>query len=170
MGFFRNKANDDAIKKAESELLRDDEPKVKESAPLPSLEEVQRDARRKELDAISGEIEQKRREVTSLEEIVSTKQQLRISIEEKLSDVRLEYDNAVGNLMSTKKELNEKRRDIRSASAELENVQKRLTDIIADTASAETIRKKKDDELKSTEKQHVVVKSQIAEMERQRIY
>ena len=64
--------------------------------------------------------------------------------------------------MSTKKELNEKRRDARYPLS----LQKRLTDIIADTASAETIRKKKDDELKSIEREHSTVKTQIAEMQR----
>ena len=72
---------------------------------------------RVQIDALDTELGQKR-EVSSLEELVNTKQDLRKSIEEKLVDVRKEYDSAVSTLMSTKKELNEKRRDARSASSE----------------------------------------------------
>ena len=161
MGFFRKKSDDDAIKDAESSLI---EKPIPEPGPTP--EQIQIDSQRVQIDALDTEIGQKRKEVSSLEELVNTKQDLRKSIEEKLVDVRKEYDSAVSTLMSTKKELNEKRRDARSASSELENIQKRLTDIIADTASAETIRKKKDDELKSIEREHSTVKTQIAEMQR----
>ena len=152
MGFFRKKSDDDAIKDAESSLI---EKPVEIPEPGPTPEQIQIDSQRVQIDALDTEIGQKRKEVSSLEELVNTKQDLRKSIEEKLVDVRKEYDSAVSTLMSTKKELNEKRRDARSASSELENIQKRLTiDIIADTASAETIRKKKDDELKSIEREH----------------
>ena len=163
MGFFRKKSDDDAIKDAESSLI---EKPVEIPEPGPTPEQIQIDSQRVQIDALDTEIGQKRKEVSSLEELVNTKQDLRKSIEEKLVDVRKEYDSAVSTLMSTKKELNEKRRDARSASSELENIQKRLTDIIADTASAETIRKKKDDELKSIEREHSTVKTQIAEMQR----
>ena len=163
MGFFRKKSDDDAIKDAESSLI---EKPVEVPEPGPTLEQIKIDSQRVQIDALDTEIGQKRKEVSSLEELVNTKQDLRKSIEEKLVDVRKEYDSAVSTLMSTKKELNEKRRDARSASSELENIQKRLTDIIADTASAETIRKKKDDELKSIEREHSTVKTQIAEMQR----
>ena len=163
MGFFRKKSADDAIKDAESSLI---EKPVEIPEPGPTPEQIKIDSQRVQIDALDTEIGQKRKEVSSLEELVNTKQDLRKSIEEKLVDVRKEYDSAVSTLMSTKKELNEKRRDARSASSELENIQKRLTDIIADTASAETIRKKKDDELKSIEREHSTVKTQIAEMQR----
>ena len=163
MGFFRKKSAEDAIKDAESSLI---EKPVEISEPGPTPEQIQIDSQRVQIDALDTEIGQKRKEVSSLEDLVNTKQDLRKSIEEKLVDVRKEYDSAVSTLMSTKKELNEKRRDARSASSELENIQKRLTDIIADTASAETIRKKKDDELKSIEREHSTVKTQIAEMQR----
>ena len=163
MGFFRKKSADDAIKDAESSLI---EKPVEVPEPGPTPEQIKIDSQRVQIDALDTEIGQKRKEVSSLEELVNTKQDLRKSIEEKLVDVRKEYDSAVSTLMSTKKELNEKRRDARSASSELENIQKRLTDIIADTASAETIRKKKDDELKSIEREHSTVKTQIAEMQR----
>ena len=161
--FLGKKSDDDAIKDAESSLI---EKPVEVPEPGPTPEQIQIDSQRVQIDALDTEIGQKRKEVSSLEELVNTKQDLRKSIEEKLVDVRKEYDSAVSTLMSTKKELNEKRRDARSASSELENIQKRLTDIIADTASAETIRKKKDDELKSIEREHSTVKTQIAEMQR----
>ncbi len=159
MGFFRKKSADDALKSAESSA-------AKPAESSPTDEQIRMESQRKQIDSLDVEIGQKRKEVSSLEELVNTKQDLRKSIEEKLADVRKEYDSAVGTLMSTKKELNEKRRNARSATAELENVQDRLTGIIADTASAETIRRKKDDELKSIERQHGKVKAQIAEMER----
>ena len=152
MGFFRKKSADDAIKDAESSLI---EKPVEIPEPGPTPEQIQIDSQRVQIDALDTEIGQKRKEVSSLEELVNTKQDLRKSIEEKLVDVRKEYDSAVSTLMSTKKELNEKRRDARSASSELENIQKRLTDIIADT-----------DELKSIEREHSTVKTQIAEMQR----
>ena len=127
MGFFRKKSDDDAIKDAESSLI---EKPVEIPEPGPTPEQIQIDSQRVQIDALDTEIGQKRKEVSSLEELVNTKQDLRKSIEEKLVDVRKEYDSAVSTLMSTKKELNEKRRDARSASSEIENIQKRLTDIM----------------------------------------
>ena len=166
MGFFRKKSAEDALKNAELSAAKPSESAPTDNQIRMESQRKQMESQRKQIDSLDVEIGQKRKEASSLEELVNTKQDLRKSIEEKLVDVRKEYDNAVGTLMSTKKELNEKRRDARSAATELENVQDRLTGIIADTASAETIRRKKDDELKSIEMQHGKVKAQIAEMER----
>ena len=73
MGFFRKKSAEDAIKDAESSLI---EKPVEISEPGPTPEQIQIDSQRVQIDALDTEIGQKRKEVSSLEDLVNTKQDL----------------------------------------------------------------------------------------------